>query len=79
MRSPDPHQDLLFGELIENLWTPDQPFEAADGSFGTMAARPPGAGWRIADYRKDRKTLWQRRLPIVSRPRRATKGEGWRQ
>ncbi len=79
MRSPDPAQLPLFGELIENLWTRDEPFETPDGSFGARIVRPTGYGWRIVDFRRDKRTRWQRRQPIVLGPRWATSGDGeWR-
>lgn len=75
MRAPnDPRQGQLFGEVIESRWTRDTPFEYPDGSFGTLISRPAGPGWRVADYRKDRKTLWQRRRPIILRV--ASRGGG---
>lgn len=69
-------QPQLFTELIESLTTCDQPFEDADGSWGSRVTRPPGKGWRIVDFSHDRKTRWMRRVPVLW-PVRPSAG-GWR-
>lgn len=69
-------QPQLFAELIETRTTRDQPFEDADGSWGSRITRPPGRGWRVADYSRDKKTRWMRRIPVLL-PVRPSAG-GWR-
>lgn len=58
-------QPQLFAEVIENVTTPDQPFEDIDGGWGSKVSRPPGKGWRISDFSHDRQTRWMRRRPIA--------------
>ncbi|MBR1286069.1 hypothetical protein JQ597_28860 [Bradyrhizobium sp. AUGA SZCCT0177] len=64
------HRDQpgLFLELIEHLVMRDRPFVDADGSWGTLTVPPPGAGWRVADYSRERHTVWMRRRPVWVQP-----------
>ncbi|VTZ60544.1 hypothetical protein EMEDMD4_170037 [Sinorhizobium medicae] len=71
-------QTQLFVELIETRTTRDQPFEAADGSWGSCVSRPPGRGWRIIDSSHDKRTCWIRRIPIPWPVRPSPNGWGRR-
>ncbi len=62
--------------LIETLTTCDEPFTDTDGGWGSRVAPPPDFGWKIVDYRLDRRTTWQRVRAITFGPRRASRGGG---
>ena len=49
---------------IELQWTPDHVRDNPDGSWGTYPTPPPGAGWTIANFDKERRTQWQR--PVLA-------------
>lgn len=57
-------QYRLFGEIIESITTTDRRFEDIDGTWGSRITRPPGRGWRVADFSHDKRTRWMRRVPI---------------
>jgi hypothetical protein len=80
MRPPiDPHREIFTVELLETITTADEPFTDLDGSWGTRVARPPGHGWRVADYSHDKRTTWTRRRSVIWPPRKASRGGGgWR-
>ena len=61
-----PGQGPLFREIVETEVTSDEAFEAPDGSWGTSIVKPPGKGWRVADYSHDKETHWLRRLPLAT-------------
>ena len=46
----------LLDVRFETAVTHDEPFEAADGSWGSRIVRPDGGGWRILDYSHDKQT-----------------------
>lgn len=50
----------LFNEVIETIVVRDQPFVDGDGAWGTRTTRPPGDGWRVADYEHEKRTRWER-------------------
>lgn len=77
--SSDLRQGRLFGEIVETAVTPDKPLEASDGSWRTKIRRPPGRGWRVIHFTRDRRTQLLRRRPVIFIPRRAIRGgQGWR-
>jgi hypothetical protein len=55
---------LQFVAAFELVWTRDLVREHGDGSQGTYPVPPPGVGWTIADFGKERRTQWQR--PILA-------------
>ena len=69
-------QHRLFTEIVEIIETRDTPFEDEDGGWGSRVTRPPGAGWRVLDSRRERHTKWQRfrAVPWAMRPT----SNGWR-
>lgn len=69
-------QPQLFIEVVETIETRDEPFEHADGGWGSSIKKPPGKGWHVADSRRQRFTKWQRlrAVPWAVRP----SSSGWR-
>jgi hypothetical protein len=74
MRALPPPALSLFAELIERVETRDEPFTDRDGAWGTRIAKPPGKGWRVLDFSREKTTVWMRRIPIVWRPVRTATG-----
>ena len=79
-------QGALFDELIETAWTGDERFDDllclnpdpdCRGCSGTRPVRPYGAGWRISNFRHEKRTRWtRRRAVILQQPRRRLAGWG---
>ena len=57
-----PFQFQLFAEVIECATVRDRVTD--DGVFLNP---PPGPGWRVLDARRERKTVWVRRVPVMRR------------
>ena len=67
-------QGALFDELIETAWTGDEWFDDllwlnpdpdCRGCTGTRPGRPHGAGWRISNFRQEKRTRWTRRRAVI--------------
>jgi hypothetical protein len=70
-----PAQLQLFSELLETVTTPDGACDETDGSWSIYSIPPPGVGWRISNFSRERRTTWMRRIPVVWRPVRG--GHRW--
>jgi hypothetical protein len=57
-------QAPLFVEIVETVETRDEPF--ADG---TRTVPPPGDGWHITDFTREKRTTWTRVRFVPARRR----------